>query len=162
MRCAHMHVTHACWCTYSTTDISTHGHICIVFPPEYLPLLLRWFDTLVCLMKDTRYHFSSTTREAQTGPYLVYFQITFVCADYGTQLASVVQFGIVFVSLLNELHASHTSCLPANFRQRGFETVWGWMKMCFLLSSNYVLFTLLLRTIHVSLSIRLGAELFMR
>lgn len=70
-----------------------------------------------------------------------------------------MHFGIVFGFLLNQLHAFHTSCLPANFGQRGLETVWCWcMKMCYLLSSNYLLFTLLLRTINLSLSIGLGAE----
>lgn len=34
------------------------------------------------------------------------------------------------------------------------------MKMWYLLSPNYLLFTLLLRTINLSLSIRLGAEFF--
>lgn len=39
---------------------------------------------------------------------------------------------------------------------------WCWcMKMCYLLSPNYLLFTLLLRTINLSLSIGLGAEIFM-
>lgn len=72
-------------------------------------------------------------------------------------LFNVVEFGIVFVSLLNELHAFHTSRLPANFRQSGW-----CMKMCYLLAPNYLLFTLLLRTINLSLSIRLGAEFFTR
>lgn len=72
-----------------------------------------------------------------------------------TQLMSVgpflKEFSIVSLSLLNELHAfTH----PARLRGPC-------MKMCYSLSPNYLLFTLLLRTINLSLSIRLGAEFFL-
>lgn len=51
-----------------------------------------------------------------------------------------------------------TPLCSAHIRQTWIEICCGCTKMCYLLSLNYLLFTLLLRTINVSLSIRLGAD----
>lgn len=147
-------------------SVNTHACTCTLLSSENPPLLLRWFDIFVCMMKDLYYHFWSVTREAQTSPYQagskLHLPVPIVGHDSaasvsGTFIFKVEGFGIVFVSILNELHVFPTSRLPANFRQRG-----RCMKMCYLLSPNYLLFTLLLRTINLSLSIGLGAEFFMR
>lgn len=96
------------------------------------------------------------------GRKLFYLQQVFYLVLFFSSKHIKVDFTIVLLSPLNKCHAFHTSCHPLISHRVAMKLVLCWfMKMCYLLSPNYLLFALLLRTISLSLSVKLGAEIFM-